>query len=116
MGFFDDVSRIGADTPYPRGGPWDPPEAEFPGVGASALLLARTGAVAVAVTAIWACTTGFEFWIKAQFRHGERALETQPDDQCLHVGLQFADGRKAANVGSASMPWGTRQGRDMETR
>jgi hypothetical protein len=42
MGFFDDVSRIGADTPYPRGGQWDHPEAEFPSVAASALLLART--------------------------------------------------------------------------
>jgi hypothetical protein len=107
MGFFDDVSRIGANTPYPRGGQWDPPEAEFPSVAASALLLARTEAVAVALTAIWAFKAGFEFWIKAQFRHDGPALETCPDDQSLHVGLQFADGRRVANVGNVSEPAGS---------
>jgi hypothetical protein len=107
MGFFDNVSRIGADTPYPRGGRWDPPAAEFPIVAVSALLLARTEVVAVVVTAIWAFKAGFEFWIKAQFRHDGPALATEPDERSLHVGLLFADGRKVANVGSVSEPAGS---------
>lgn len=64
-------------------------------------------AVAVALTAIWAFKAGFEFWIKAQFRHDGPALETCPDDQSLHVGLQFADGRRVANVGNVSEPAGS---------
>jgi hypothetical protein len=77
--FFDGLSPIGAgppdahggpwDGPYPHGGPWDRPEGEFPSAAASALLLARTEEVAVAVTAIWAFKAGFEFWVWAQFRH-----------------------------------------------
>jgi hypothetical protein len=107
--FFDGLSPIGAappdahggpwDGPYPHGGPWDPPEGVFPGAAASALLLARTDEVAVAVTAIWAFEAGFEFWVWAQFRHPGPALENEADEQSLHIGLQFADGRKAANVG-----------------
>jgi hypothetical protein len=110
MGFFDGVSRISPDTPYPRGGRWDPPSAEFPRVAASAVLLARTEVVAVAITAIWAFTAGFEFWVQAQFRHDGLALEEQPDDQSLHVGLQFADGRKVADVGRVPEPAGSDPG------
>jgi hypothetical protein len=105
MGFFDDASHH--PSPYPRGAPWDPPRAELPRVAASALLLARTEAVAVAVTAIWAFKAGFEFWIKAQFHQSGPALESQPDDQSLHIGLQFADGKKAANVGRVPDPAGS---------
>jgi hypothetical protein len=107
MGFFDGVSGVSPDAPYPRGGPWDPPSAEFPRVAASAVVLARTEVVAVAITAIWAFTAGFEFWVHALFRHDGRALEKQPDDQVLHVGLQFADGRKVANVGPVAEPAGS---------
>lgn len=97
MGFFDDVSR--APSPRQRGAPWHPPAYELPRVAASALLLARTEAVAVAVTAIWTYRSGFEFWIKTESRHPAPALEDQTDDQSLHVGVQFADGKKAANAG-----------------
>ena len=71
MGFFNGESPTGAGTPpapsgpwggpYTHDGPWDPPEGEFPRVAASALLLAQTEQVAVAVTAIWAFKAGFEF-------------------------------------------------------
>lgn len=97
MGFFDDVPG-GLERPG-RGGQWDLPSAEFPRVAvADALILARTGEVAVAVTAIWAFRAGFEFWVRAQFRHSGPALADETDDQSLHVGVQFADGRKVANI------------------
>jgi hypothetical protein len=97
MGFFDDVPP-GLERPG-RGGAWDLPEAEFPRVAvADALVLARTQEVAVAVTVIWAFRAGFEFWVRAQFRHPGPALADQADDQSLHIGVQFADGRKVANV------------------
>jgi hypothetical protein len=99
MGFFDSVSRGNPGQPYPKGDPWDPPSVEFPHVAASAVLLARTEVVAVAITAIWAFTAGFEFWVHAQFRHDGHALQRQPEDQSLRIGVQFADGRKVANVG-----------------
>jgi hypothetical protein len=56
---------------------------------------------------IWAFRAGFEFWIKAQFRHPGPALERQPDERSLHVGVQFADGKKAANVGRVPDPAGS---------
>ena len=97
MGFFDDVPG-GLERPG-RGGQWDLPSAEFPRVAvADALILARTGEVAVAVTAILAFRAGFEFWVRAQFRHSGPALADETDDQSLHVGVQFADGRKVANI------------------
>ena len=98
MGLFDDVPA--SPETGPRGGPWERPRDEFPAVAVSALLLARTDVVAVGVTAVWAFTTGFEFWIKAQFRESGRALENNPDDHSLHVGVQFADGRRVADVGA----------------
>jgi hypothetical protein len=98
MGFFDDVpASLGT---RPDGDAWTRPAGEFPAVAASAVLLARTEEVAVAVTAVWAFTTGFEFWIKAEFRQPGRALEHEAEGQSLHVGIQFADGRKAADVSS----------------
>jgi hypothetical protein len=66
MGFFDGVPA-GLDRPGP-GTSWRPPADELPRVATSALLLARTETVAVAITA------------------------SQPDAQSLHVGVQFADG------------------------
>lgn len=108
MGFFDAVSRYPPSTPIPRGAPWDPPAGEFPcAVATGALVLARTEVVAVAVTVIWAFRAGFEFWIKAQFRHPGPALERQPDERSLHVGVQFADGKKAANVSRVPDPAGS---------
>jgi hypothetical protein len=71
------------------------------------VLLARNEVVAVAVTAMWAYKTGFEFWVQSQFRPPGPALEDQPDDQSLHVGLQFADGRKVADAGGLPEPSGS---------
>jgi hypothetical protein len=66
--------------------------------------------VAVAVTAIWAFSSGFEFWIATRFRQPGPALQTEPDDQSLHIGLRFADGRKVANVGRLPDPAGSVSG------
>ncbi len=56
------------------------------------------------VTAIRAFKTGFEFWVRAQFRHSGPALAEEPDDQTLHIGVQFADGRKVANMARPPEP------------
>jgi hypothetical protein len=106
VGFFDDVPA-GLVRPG-QGDGWDPPVAEFGCVAvADALVLARTGEVAVAVTAIWAFGAGFEFWVGAQFRRPGPALADQAGDQSLHIGVQFADGRKVANVGGVPEPAGS---------
>jgi hypothetical protein len=107
MGFFDDAIRPAPDEPGPQGHPWDPPAAELAKAGASALLLARTEVVAVAVTAVWAFRAGFEFWVEAWFHRPGLALQDASDEQSLHVGVQFADGRKVANVGAVPDPAGS---------
>ena len=105
MGFFDDA---GPERDWERrGGVWKRPDAELPRAAESALLLARTDAVAVAVTAIWAFRSGFEFWVATLFRQPGPALQKEPDDQSLHIGLRFADGRKVANVGHVPGPAGS---------
>jgi hypothetical protein len=105
MGFFDDAAPE-ADR-EPGAGVWKPPVTELPRAAESALLLARTDTVAVAVTAIWAFSSGFEFWIAVLFRQPELALQKEPDDQSLHIGLRFADGRKVANVRHVPGPSGS---------
>lgn len=105
MGFFDDA---GPESDWERGaGAWKRPDAELPRAAESALLLARTDMVAVAVTAIWAFSSGFEFWIGVWFRQPGLALQKEPDDRSLHIGLRFADGRKVANVGRVPGPAGS---------
>jgi hypothetical protein len=103
MGFFDDVPPS-LERPG-RGGLWDWPLAELPRVAvADALVLARTEEVVVAVTAIWAFRAGFEFWVRALFRRSGAALADEADDQSLHIGVQFADGRKVANMARVPEP------------
>jgi len=88
--------------------------------------LVRTPAAAVTVQDILAFPTGFEFRVVAQFRpkgevwdpmHGLAFLRGKPGDRYgelseehLRFGIQFADGRKATNVGPpmVSFPAGTR--------
>jgi hypothetical protein len=71
------------------------------------LLLAQTEAVAVAVIGVWAFTAGFEFWVSAQFHHAQPPAHGDMSPQeSAHIGLQFADGRKAANVTSGPEPAG----------
>ncbi len=117
MGFFDDVP---APEPAPprKHHPWEPPEAEFPGiVPIDTLILARTGHVAVAVTGLSAFSSGTEIFLTARIRpsagHPEENLPGGPRDlaasrRSFRFGLQFSDGTKAA--GSP----GSRPGHDSE--
>jgi hypothetical protein len=105
MGFFDDAGPE-PDWAHEEA-EWKRPAGELPRTAESALLLARTDLVAVAVTAIWAFSSGFEIWIGVVFRQPGPALQAEPDDQSLHIGVQFADGRKVANVGRVPGPAGS---------
>ena len=105
MGFFDDLP---APEPAPprRHHPWEPPEAEFPGIGPiDTLLLGRTGQVAVAVTGLSAFSAGIEIFLTARIRpssgHPGEHLPGGPSDlaaarRSFRFGLQFCDGGKAA--------------------
>jgi hypothetical protein len=107
MGFFDDLPAPEPKRPR-RHQPWEPPEAEIPGiVQVDTLVLARTDQVAVAVTGLSAYSTGIEIFMTARIRpsasHPEQHLPGGPRDlaasrRSFRFGLQFADGRKA--VGS----------------
>ena len=104
MGFFDDRP---APEPEPRmHHPWDPPEAELPGiVQINTVLLGQTDRSAVAVTGLSAYSTGFEIFLTARFRPprgggpGEPSRAEPPEPRAtrrsLRFGLQLSDGRKA---------------------
>ena len=118
MGFFDDLS---APEPAPprRHHPWEPPEAEFPGiVPIDTLLLGRTNQVAVAVTGLSAFSAGIEIFLTARIRpssgHPGEHLPGGPRDlaasrRSFRFGLQFSDGNKAAGS-----PGGGRTDHDSE--
>jgi hypothetical protein len=105
MGFFDDLP---APEPAPprRHRPWEPPEAEFPGiVPVDTLVIGRSEQVAVAVTGLSAFSTGVEIFLTARIRPSdgrpEEHLPGGPRDlaaarRSFRFGLQFADGSKAA--------------------
>jgi hypothetical protein len=105
MGFFDDLP---APEPAPprRHHPWEPPEAEFPGiVPVDTLVIGRTEQVAVAVTGLSAFSTGVEIFLTARMRpsagHPGEHLPGVPRDlaaarRSFRFGLQFSDGGKAA--------------------
>ena len=99
MAFFDDLPH--QELHGRRGGAWDPPAAEFPcAVATGPLVLGRTEAVAVAVIGVWAFRAGFEFWVSARFQHAQPpASGEMAPQESVHLGVQFADGRKAANFG-----------------
>ena len=99
---------------------WAKPEATLPGVVAVELLLARTDTAAIAVTGIRAFPTGFEFTLSCVTRTDDGSAERMlfltmrerpliadapiPDD-LLAFGIQYADGRVAADTGtSLSLP------------
>jgi hypothetical protein len=118
MGFFD--SMPAPEPPPPRmHHPWEPPEAEFPGlVPIETLLLGRTDQAAVAVTGLSAFSTGIEIFLTVRIRpgtdHAEEHMKGGPRDlaaarRSFRFGLQFSDGGKA--VGS---PVGRRQDHDSE--
>jgi hypothetical protein len=105
MGFFDEMPYQDPDAPR-RGGAWDPPVAEFPcAVATGPLVFARTEAVAVAVIGVWAFRAGFEFWVSARFHHAQPPVTgDMAPHESVHLGVQFADGRKAANFGRGPEP------------
>jgi hypothetical protein len=103
MGFFDELP---APEPEPvrRHHPWDPPEAEFPGIVAmDTLVLARTDEVAVAVTGISVYSNGMEIFMTARSRPGDHPEDHAPGGprdlaasrRSFRFGLQLADGSKA---------------------
>jgi hypothetical protein len=111
MGFFDDMPAPESAPPR-RHHPWEPPEAELPGiVPIDTLVLARTDQVAVAVTGLSAFSTGIEIFLTARIQpnaeHPEAHLAASR--RSFRFGLQYSDGGKA--VGS---PGGGRPDRDSE--
>ncbi len=113
MGFFDDLPQPEAAPPR-RHRPWEPPEAELPGiVPLDTLVLARTSQVAVAVTGLSAFSAGIEIFLTARIRpstgHPEEHLPGGPRDlaasrRSFRFGLQFSDGGKAAGGPGAGRP------------
>src|SRR5260370_4649482 len=113
MGFFDDLP---APEPAPprRHHPWEPPEAEFPGiVPIDTLLLGRTDQVAVAVTGLSAFSAGVEIFLTARIRpsagHPGEHLPGGPRDlapsrRSFRFGLQFSDGGKASGSPAGGRP------------
>ena len=104
MGFFDDLPAPEPEPPR-RHHPWDPPEAEFPGiVPIDTLLLGRTDQVAVAVTGLSAFSTGIEIFLTARIRPSADPGEHVPGGprdlaasrRSFRFGLQFSDGGNAA--------------------
>jgi hypothetical protein len=107
MGFFDELP---APEPEPvrRHHPWEPPEAEFPGiVPMDTVVLGRTDQVAVAVTGISAFSAGMEIFLTARIRPSadrQDHLPGGPRDlaasrRSFRFGLQLADGSKAVGRG-----------------
>ena len=104
MGFFDDLP-VREPAPPRRHHPWEPPEAELPGiVPIDTLLLARTDQVAVAVTGLSAYSAGIEIFLTARIRpsteHPREHLPGGPRDlaasrHAFRFGLQFSGGGKA---------------------
>ena len=100
MGFFDDVPHQDPDGRR-RGGPWNWPVDEFPSaVATGPLVLAQTEEVALAVIGVWAFQAGFEFWLDARFHHTQPPVDgAMAPQESVHVGVQFADGKRGANFG-----------------
>src|SRR5260221_3462696 len=113
MGFFDELPAPEAEPPRPHH-PWEPPEAEFPGVvPIDTLQLGRTERVAVAVTGISAFAAGFEIFVTARIRPGARdpgnGMPDGPRDlaaarRSFRFGLQLSDGRKVIGVHGGRKP------------
>lgn len=100
MGFFDELPDIEPEPRAPRR-PWDPPEAEIPGiVSTPTLMIGRTDQVAVAVTGLSAYAEGFEVFVTARIRPPGAAgnRESRPDRGMIHrsfrLGMLLSDGRK----------------------
>lgn len=123
MGFFDSLPPMPAPEPEPPSPPrpaWMKPEAALAGVVAEEFLLARTDDAAVAITGLLAYPTGFEFAVSAVLRQEDRRgwvfdpmlhhrLGHGGDEplpaEFLRLGVQFSDGRVAANLDERVFPW-----------
>ena len=113
MGFFDDLPAPEPEPPR-RHHPWEPPEADLPGiVPIDTLLLGQTDQVAVAVTGLSAFSTGTEIFVTARIRpsadHPEEHLPGGPRDlaasrRSFRFGLQFSDGGKAVGRAGGRRP------------
>jgi hypothetical protein len=102
MSFFDDLPP--EPEPHRVHHPWDPPDAEFPGVvPLGTLILGRTERAAVAVTGLSAYSAGFEIFVTARFRpdpdagpgdRGPGRPEPGGARRSFRLGLQLADGTR----------------------
>ncbi len=123
MSFFDDLPATEPEPPR-RHHPWEPPEAELPGiVRIDTLVLGRTDQLAVAVTGMSAFSNGIEIFLTARIRpsadHPEEHLPGGPRDlaasrQSFRLGLQFSDGGKAVGRPGGGRPGGGRPDHDSE--
>ena len=105
MGFFDELP-VSEPAPARMHQPWEPPEADFPGiVPIDTLVLVRTDDVAVAVTGLSAFRAGIEIFLTARIRPStDHPDEHQPGGKrdlaasrrSFRFGLQFSDGGKVA--------------------
>lgn len=124
MQFFERLLRAsGPPAPEPPEPPrpaWLKPETALPGVVATELLLARSSAAAIAVSGLLAYPTGFEFILNLVLRredrrgrilggpgwlHGPAPYGDEPlPDEFVRLGVAFADGRVASNLGRRAFP------------
>jgi hypothetical protein len=101
MGFFDQEPIPEPEAARPHH-PWELPEPEFPGVVPTGpLLLGRTEQLAVAITSMAAYTAGFEIFVTARIRPGDRGdrgrgapRELAAARRAFRFGLQLPDGTK----------------------
>jgi hypothetical protein len=118
MGFFDALPAAEPE-PSAQHQPWEPPEAEVPGiVPIQTLVLGRTDRVAVAVTGMSAFAGGFEVFVTARIRPEGAAGDhgAMPDPRAarraFRFGLQLADGSKV--IGEHGGRGGLGPGHDAE--
>ena len=117
MGFFDDTAGPVPEPLWRHHHPWDPPEAEFPGiVPIGTTLLGRSDQAAVAITGLTAFSNGFEIQLTARSRPGERRRRPGLEGGRRHsfrFGLQLPDGDQGVRPRTAR-PSGPRRDRDEE--
>jgi hypothetical protein len=100
MAFFEELPGPEPEA-LPPHRPWDPPDAEFPGVVPdSTLPLGRSSQAAVAITGIVAYSAGFEIFLTGRIRRGAASAgqpplpRLPPPGRQLRFGMQLPDGTK----------------------
>ena len=115
MSFFESIPPPPPPEPARSVRPaWMRPDAVIPGSVAGEVLLARTGRAAVALGSFRAYPNGFEFTVHVRTREPDEfglgadpfelhGLPRRPGPQAvgdqLRLGLEYADGRRAATTG-----------------